>query len=368
MAKRRKAQERLREFNRPPRTGRVRRAGTSQPTAASQALVKAVEGLRTHERRIFFGCNVETGRKKAPDFDAERARRKRMTPSARHALHQQDQQRLPQLTSAAKLQAALQQQEEWTGVKLSQVQRAVTAANKSEKQGLISGAVDAVRHRRRSIQKRVSETRPAAYPEHLQRKRDGKREARRPQIEARRLEREQANAQRAKDVAIAQWAYDTCLADERHAREYNADDLWYLRERRLDAGSALRIARGANESPRWEVPARKRGPVYRRVEEWERLRQSTMDEPDDDEPASPSAPSEPLPLLLAPAAPMPPPQPRPPQPPPPPPTALFHRSFGNLRSRLPSSIDDERLASALRETGGHAGLALEHLGVTLQPR
>ena len=43
MATRRKAQERLREFHRPSRAGRVRRAGVAQPTAASQALSKAVE-------------------------------------------------------------------------------------------------------------------------------------------------------------------------------------------------------------------------------------------------------------------------------------------------------------------------------------
>ena len=63
-----------------------------------------------------------TGRKKAPsqqDFDAWDARRKPIAPAARHALHQQDAQRLPKLTSAAKLHAALQQQDEWSGVNWS---------------------------------------------------------------------------------------------------------------------------------------------------------------------------------------------------------------------------------------------------------
>ena len=61
MATRRKAQERLREFHRPSRAGRVRRAGVAQPTAASQALSKAVEDLRKRERHVLFGCNVDDG-------------------------------------------------------------------------------------------------------------------------------------------------------------------------------------------------------------------------------------------------------------------------------------------------------------------
>ena len=44
---------------------------------------------------------------------------------------------------------------------------------------------------------------------------------------------------------------------------------------------------------------------------------------------------------------------------------LLNRSFQNLRARLPLTIDDERIASALRETDGHAGLALERLGLSL---
>ena len=73
MATRSKAKEQLREFNRPTRAGRIRSAGVAQPTAASQALSKAVEDLRKRERRILFGVYVETGLKKAPssaDFDA----------------------------------------------------------------------------------------------------------------------------------------------------------------------------------------------------------------------------------------------------------------------------------------------------------
>ena len=174
--------------------------------------------------------------------------------------HQQDAKRLPTLTTAVKLHAALQQQEEWSGVSLSQVRRAVTAANERDTPGLIEEA----RYRRRSIQKRLSETRPAAYPVQLQRKRDAKREARRPQLEARQLERAHSKAQRAAAVAIAKWAYDMSLDEERLAREYDADDLWYLKERRLDAASTLRIARGAYETPRWELPACKRRPVYKR--------------------------------------------------------------------------------------------------------
>ena len=74
---RQKAQARHREFKRPQRVGRVRRSGMAQPSASSEALTKAVEELRTRERRIFWGCNVETGRKQAPlSFDAFYARRK----------------------------------------------------------------------------------------------------------------------------------------------------------------------------------------------------------------------------------------------------------------------------------------------------
>ena len=109
---------------------------------------------------------------------------------------------------------------------------------------------------RRQIQKRLSATRPAVYPAKLQHKREADREARRPLLEARRLERAQRNAQRARAVAIAQWAYDTCLDEERCAREHSSDEFWYLRERRLDAGSALQIARGANEQRDTEMGVR----------------------------------------------------------------------------------------------------------------
>jgi hypothetical protein len=123
--------------------------------------------------------------------------------AARHALHQQDAQRLPTLTSAATLQEALQQQDEWTSVTRSQVRRAVTAANKRDRPAF----VEEDRSRRRSIQKRLSATRPAAYPARLQLKREAQREARRPQVEVHRRERAQKAAQRADAVRVAQWAY-----------------------------------------------------------------------------------------------------------------------------------------------------------------
>jgi hypothetical protein len=145
-------------------------------------------------------------------------------------------------------------------VSLLQVRRAVTAANRRDRAAALP---DVVAQYRRSIKKSLSATRPAAYPARLQRKRDAEREARRPQVEAKALERAQKAAQRADAVRVAQWAYATCHAEEQQARALGGDDLWYLRERRLDAGSALRIARGSNETPRWELPAPKRWPTYR---------------------------------------------------------------------------------------------------------
>ena len=138
------------------------------------------------------------------------------------------------------------------------MRRAITEANKAR----LPEAVEEDRRDRRSIRKNLSATRPAAYPASLAHKR-AKREARRPQLEERRLERARKKLCRAKAVATAQWAYDTCLAlaEECRAREHDADDLWYLKERRLDAGSALRIARGANESPRWECAESGIGPL-----------------------------------------------------------------------------------------------------------
>ena len=64
MRTRRKAQERLREFNRLPRyrTSRVRLKPTA-PTEATKRLANAAEMLRERERIIHFGCDVETGRK-----------------------------------------------------------------------------------------------------------------------------------------------------------------------------------------------------------------------------------------------------------------------------------------------------------------
>ena len=312
---RRKAKERLREFNRPPRLRR----------GASEALKAAIEVLRTRERRIMFGCNVETGRKQAPsaEWTAHVAALERR-PAPERYKEKADQ--LPKLTSAEAMLAALQQQPEHANISLSQVRRAVTAVNQREK-AMWPDSITESRQYRRSIKKGLSATRPAAYPAQLQRKREAEREARRPQLEARRLERAQMSAQRAKAVAIAKWAYDTCLEEEHRAREYDADDLWYLRERRLDAGSALRIARGSSETPRWELPVRKpkRGPVYRSAKQWARLRAAAGDSDDSDAQVAELArdygpTSPPLP------PPLPPPQlPRPQQvpmptlPPPPPP-------------------------------------------------
>ena len=253
MRTRRKAQERLREFNRPPRyrTSRVRLKPTA-PTEATKRLANAAEMLRERERRIHFGCGVETGRK-------NRAPMSVWQPPPRGNAHEQwikHASTLPTLTSAAKVHAALVQQDDWVGVSHSQVRRAITEANKAR----LPEAVEEDRRDRRSIRKNLSATRPAAYPASLAHKR-AKREARRPQLEERRLERARKKLCRAKAVATAQWAYDTCLAEECRAREHDADDLWYLKERRLDAGSALRIARGANESPRWECAESGIGPL-----------------------------------------------------------------------------------------------------------
>ena len=148
------------------------------------------------------------------------------------------------------------QQDERAGITHSQVRRAITEANKAR----LPAAVKEDQRDRRSIRKNLSATRPAAYSVLLAQKRT-KREARQPQLEERRLERAQKKLQRAEAVAMAQWAYDLSLAEERRAREDSTDDLWYLKERRLDAGSALRIARGANESPRWEWAESGIGPL-----------------------------------------------------------------------------------------------------------
>ena len=119
MKTRRKAQERLREFNRPAR-------------GASQPLTAAISALRTRERRIAFGCDVETGRKQSPSaaWTQHVAALERRPARERY----EDQAaKLPQLTSAEALHAVLQQQPEHAGVSLSQVRRAVTAANQREK-------------------------------------------------------------------------------------------------------------------------------------------------------------------------------------------------------------------------------------------
>ena len=101
MRTRRKAQERLREFNRP---ARERRAAVKQPTAASLELTKTVSTLRVRERRVFLGVNVETGRKKAPmglaEWNAAQADRaaRRRDPGDLHAEYQRRASKLPALT------------------------------------------------------------------------------------------------------------------------------------------------------------------------------------------------------------------------------------------------------------------------------
>lgn len=172
MKTRRKAQERLREFKRPPRA----RARASH----SPQLVSAVEKLRLRERCILFHVNVETGRKQSPgvleEIDSRRTIREK---------YEQEAQLLPKLNSAETMHAALIQQEEHAGVTLSQVRRAVTAANKRDDPdrlvslGLHNEACMAgnVRLARRAISKGLSATRPAVYPE-TARKRDAERVAR----------------------------------------------------------------------------------------------------------------------------------------------------------------------------------------------
>ena len=246
-----------------------------------------------------FGCNAETGRKSAPCPDLARQ-------PARER-YEEDAARLPKLTSADKMHEALMQQAEHQGITRSQVRRAVTAANRAEKAAR-PDAVDEDRRYRRSIKKGISATRPAAYPALLQRKRDTEREARRPQVEARAIERAQKAAQREAAVRAAQWAYDMCHAEEQQARALGASDLWYLRERRLDAGSALKIARGSNDTPRWELRA-PRGPVYKRLS----ARPQTTYESDESEARmaelardyGPTPPPQPAPTVLPQASPLP---------------------------------------------------------------
>ena len=191
MKDRRKAQERLREFNRPHR---VRQAPAARSTAGAQQLSKAVEEVRKRERRIFWGVNVATGRKQAPcteSFAKEAAQRKarRGKPDLQRAEYEESANDLPKITTAVKLHAALQQTEEHSDVTLSQVRRAVTEANKREQ----PEAVEEERRIRRSIQRGLSGTQPAAYAATLERKRKA-REARRPEAEARAAERAQKRA------------------------------------------------------------------------------------------------------------------------------------------------------------------------------
>jgi hypothetical protein len=244
MKDRRKAQERVREYNRPARTGRTRPARAAQPSFSPAALVDAVARMRT--RGINFDVAVETGRKRMATaeehrafMEAMRAERRPMEPSARHAVHQQDAaQYVKPLTSAVALHKALVQRDEWASVTLSQVRRAVTAAEKRESDGSRAQR-ELNRWERRAIQKRLSDTRPSVYAARLKRKRDAYHAANQQRIEARMRKR----AARAEAIAFAQWDYDRCCAEEDNAQKHGADDWWYLREARYDAGA--RISRGA---------------------------------------------------------------------------------------------------------------------------
>ena len=259
MKDRRKAQERVREFNRPQRV----RPAVARSTAAPQQLSKAVETIRERERRIFWGCDVETGRKQAPSMSAfdgwlVRQKARRGNAELQHAEHLESAERLPKTTTATSLHAALKQAD--AEKTLSQVRRAVTVANKRARPEVVQED----RRVRRSIQCGLSSTRPAAYAAMIERKREARaetREARRPEIEARAAELARKRAQRESNISVAQWTYDICRQDEQAACAGGTDDLWYLRERRLDAGSALKIARGAKQSPRWEYAESGIGPL-----------------------------------------------------------------------------------------------------------
>ena len=241
MRTRRKAQERLREFNRP---ARKRRAAVKQPSAASLELTKTVLTLRVRERRMFLGVNVETGRKKAPmglaewnAAEADRAARRR-DPGDLHAEYQRRASKVPALSSAAKVHATMVQTEEWSGVTMSQVRRAVTAANKRDPK---PAEAEWCREIRRKISNGLSATRPEHYPALLERKK----EARRSQVDAHKVERAHLNAKRDALISTAQWAYDVCRAEWENSRMYGSQDEWYLRARRIEAGYELRDAKAA---------------------------------------------------------------------------------------------------------------------------
>jgi hypothetical protein len=256
MKERRKAQERVREYNRPPRAARA-----AQPSAPA-ALVDAVARMRT--RGIDFDVAVETGRKRMGTaaeqraaMEAIRAERRPMEPAARHAVHERDAaQYLKPLPTAVALHAALVQRDEWAGVTLSQVRRAVTAAEKQEDDGSREQR-ELDRWERRAIQKRLSNTRPSVYAGKLKRKREAYSTANEQRREARTRKR----AASAAAIAFEQWEYDRCCAEEDKARKHGADDLWYVREARYDAGCALRIARGSSEVPRWTWAESAIGPL-----------------------------------------------------------------------------------------------------------
>ena len=211
MKERRKAQERLREFNRPRRLGRSRAGdGASGKADVSTKLVTVIDSLLKNERRTLWRVNDAaterlTGRKQAPDLSIaneplnriinQTEHLGRVTPAeaaVRHATNQRKAaQRLQKLTSAKKIHAALQDEDEWHDVTISQVRRALTAVRKGDDPELIKED----RRKRHSIQKRVSSTRPAVYPARLH----TQREARRPQVETREAERAQKRAQRDQD-------------------------------------------------------------------------------------------------------------------------------------------------------------------------
>jgi hypothetical protein len=130
------------------------------------------------------------------------------------------------------------QTEEWSGVTMSQVRRAVTAANKRDPK---PAEAEWCREIRRKISNGLSATRPERYPALLERKK----EARRSQVHAHKLERAQMNAQRHALISMARWAYEVCRAEWENARMYGSEDEWYLRARRIEAGYELRDAKAA---------------------------------------------------------------------------------------------------------------------------
>lgn len=238
MKNRRVAQERLREFNRPKR---VRSRQSAQATSTTQALATVIETLRTRESRTFNNLDADTGSKNYARKKEDWRRRG----EAAHERYERMAKKLPKLTSATAVHAAVVQQEAHAGVSLSQVRRAVALTNKRAD----PDSVARDRGRRRKIKKRLSATRPSAYPAQLARRREtqrvARREQRRPQQEERAVQRARLSAKRKALTSVSEWAYAICNQEWEQAHLYGSDDEWYLRERRIEAGRARRLAREA---------------------------------------------------------------------------------------------------------------------------